>query len=135
MSKISNKVAMRQAVLALSITLSLAEFVENDNEIEIQLPIDAEVVGGDVVVETVFDTTGTDTIKLGDSADDDEYLSAVNIKAAARTALTLTGIRCTNALRTLKLVRTPADTDATEGQLKLTILYVETDKAGEFQQF
>lgn len=135
MSKISNKVAMRQAVLALSVTLTLADFVENDNAIDIQLPTNAEVVGGDVVVETLFNTTGTDTLKLGDSADDDEYLGAVNLKAAARTALTLTGIRATNALRTLKLVRTPADTDATGGQLKLTILYVETDKAGEFQQF
>lgn len=135
MSTFKNRVQNRQNVMALAITITLADFLEaaTPNTLEIPLPQDAEVVGGDVNVDTVFDTTGTDTIKLGDSADDDEYLSAVDLKTAARTALTLTGIKTDKDTRKLLLVRTPADTNATEGELRLTILYVVNEKGGFVQ--
>lgn len=135
MSNFKNRVQNRQNVMALAITISLADFLEADtpNTLEIPLPQDAEVVGGDVVVGTVFDTTGTDTIVLGDSGVANRHLNAVNLKAAARTALTVTGYRTDKDTRKLLLVRTPADANATEGELHLTIQYVVQEKGGFIQ--
>lgn len=135
MSNFKNRVQNRQNVMALAITISLADFLEapTPNTLEIPLPQDAEVVGGDVVVGTVFNTTLADTINLGDSGVANRHLAAVNLKAAARTALTLTGYRSDKDTRTLKLVRTAGDADATGGELELTILYVVQEKGGFIQ--
>lgn len=135
MSTFKNRVQNRQNVMALAITISLADFLEADtpNTLEIPLPQDAEVVGGDVVVTNDFDTTGTDTVSLGDSASATRHLNAVNLKSAARTALTVTGYRTTKDTRKLLLVRTPADSAATGGEIKLTIQYVVDEKGGFIQ--
>ena len=49
------------------------------------------VVGGSLTVVTAWNTTGAATVDLGDEDVGDRYLDGVNLKAAARTALTLTG--------------------------------------------
>jgi hypothetical protein len=64
----------------------------------IEVPANAIVIGGDITVTTAWNTTGTATIDLGDAADDDRYTaSAISLKSAARTALTLTGYKHTVA--------------------------------------
>lgn len=97
----------------------------------VRLPYGAQVVGGSLIVDTAWNTTGTATLSVGDSTTANRYANAVNLKSAARTALTLTGfvsdgsdIRVTPAL---------ADTAATVGKARLLVQYVIKDRAHEVQ--
>jgi hypothetical protein len=57
------------------------------------LPAGARVVGGEVVVDTAGVGPSTSTIDIGDVDTDRYTASAIDLKTAARTALTLTGYR------------------------------------------
>lgn len=114
----------RGNVMTINLRLTEDDFVENDNEIYVKLPLNAEVVIGAVNVVDTFNTTGTDTIKIGDDVDDDRYLAATNLKAAARTALTTTGHQTTGETMMVKITRTPADANATKGQVNVFIGYI-----------
>lgn len=101
--------------------ITLAQFVAAGNVVNIDLPVGAEIVGGSVTVRTAFNTTGTDTITIGDSGSANRYLAATSIKSAARTALTLTGFKATT--NNLIVARTPADSAATAGTLEIYVQY------------
>lgn len=58
----------------------------------INLPLDAVVVGGQLVVETAFDTASY-AVTIGDTTSTNRYLSTADRKAAALTALVPTGYR------------------------------------------
>lgn len=96
----------------------------------INMPINAQVVGGDIAVETVSDETGTATISLGDSSSATRYANAVNLKAAARTALTITGFRNTSGLN-LRMTLANQNGNAAAGVVVITVLYVIEGRACE----
>jgi FtsP/CotA-like multicopper oxidase with cupredoxin domain len=58
----------------------------------IDIPGGATIIGGALVVTTAGDSVTSDTITVGDGTTTDRYASAVNGKAAARTALSLDGL-------------------------------------------
>ena len=89
------------------------------------LPPGHQVVGGEVVVETVSDETGTATIKVGDDNDDDYYSngSTVNIKSAARTALTPTGTKHTVS-RPIRVTFANQNGNATAGVVRVTVSFI-----------
>ena len=95
----------------------------------IKLPSAATLVGGEVVVETVSNDTGTATIAVGDSASATRYLSATNIKAAARTALTLTGYRGQG--EDIRITLANANGNATTGKVTVRVQYVVANRANE----
>ena len=92
------------------------------------LPEGAVVVGGEVVVETAGVGPTAYTVSLGDSASATRYANAVDLKTAARTALTLTGFRTSENLR-LKINSTVAN--ATAGKATVRVLYVLPGRANE----
>jgi hypothetical protein len=88
------------------------------------LPPGAVVIGGELVVETVYGTTGAATASLGDSALATRYATTVNLKATARTPLTLTGFRYTEA-NDLRLTIAAADSPAGNvGKATVRLMYV-----------
>lgn len=97
----------------------------------IYLPVNAEIVGGDVVVRTVSNDSSTATISVGDSGSATRYLGATNIKAAARTALVPTGYRGTG--EQIRITLANAGGDATAGSVSVRIEYVIKDR-GTFVQ-
>jgi hypothetical protein len=97
----------------------------------IPLPPNAVVIGGDMTVEAVSDETGTATIAVGDSASATRYLAATNLKAAARTALTLTGFR--GAGEDIRITLANQNGNATAGRVSLRVLYVVQNKHNEVQ--
>jgi hypothetical protein len=97
----------------------------------IPLPPNAVVIGGDMTVEAVSDETGTATIAVGDSASAARYLAATNLKAAARTALTLTGFR--GAGEDIRITLANQNGNATAGRVSLRVLYIIQDKHNEVQ--
>lgn len=87
------------------------------------LPGNAIVLGGDVVVKTPWNSATTATLKLGDAVDDDRYTaSPIDLKTAGRTALTLSGYTHTVA-EALKATIAQTGAGATAGAARITISY------------
>jgi hypothetical protein len=84
----------RQEVVSAYIDINFADIVAAGAYSAIDLPVGSQVVGGDMVVDTVFNST-TNTISVGDASSAARYLAATDTKTAARTALVPTGFRTT----------------------------------------
>jgi hypothetical protein len=114
----------RQEVIAAILSFTYADIVASGvAEDAIEVPDGAIVVGGDITVVTPWNTTGAATLSLGDAGSATRYANAVNLKAAARTALTLTGYKH-SVVERLKALVTTADLDADEGEARITLHYI-----------
>lgn len=92
-----------------------------------------QVIGGDITVVTPSDDTGTTaTISVGDSGSATRYASAVNIKAAARTALTLTGAELTGG-ENIRITLANQNGDAAAGTVRITLMYIQPNRVNEVQ--
>lgn len=98
-----------------------------------QIPAGATVVGGEIIVDTAWDSGTSDTFDIGDADDDDRYTSTIiNLQTLGRTALTLTGYQYTE---TDTIIGTPTitGTAATAGAARINIMYVVEDRGHEVQ--
>ena len=93
----------------------------------INLPEGAVVIGGELVVETAFDTASYAVI-IGDADDTDRYLTTADRKAAARTALVPTGYRSTG--QNIQIGITNADV-CTQGVATVRVQYVIPGRQNE----
>jgi hypothetical protein len=93
----------------------------------INVPEGAVIVGGELVVETAFDTASYAVI-IGDSAVANRYLATADRKAVGRTALVPTGYR--TAGENIRIQITNADV-CTTGKATVRIQYVVTGRANE----
>ena len=118
------KNASRQELIVAHLTLGFADITTYGvAELAIDLPGNAVVVGGDIVVTTPWNSATTATLKLGDTADDDRYTAAaIDLKTAGRTALTLTGFKHSVA-GALKALVAQTGAAATAGSARITIQY------------
>lgn len=116
-------IAEVQQVKAKHFELSLADFTARSNSIAVSLPPGSEVVGGAMNVITAANTTLTATVSIGDAGSATRYLAATNVKAVARTALTVTGFK--NQGRTDVLIAAAfGDATTTVLKIRVTIQYV-----------
>lgn len=98
----------------------------------IALPVNSQVIGGDLVVETASDDTGTATISVGDSSSATRYLGATSIKSAARTALVPTGFMNSSGLD-IRITLANQNGNATVGKVRLHVTYVVKNRQNETQ--
>ena len=113
-----------QYPLAAVVRFDFADLVADEGVPAHLLPPGGTITGGAVVVETAWDSGTSATLKVGDEDDDDRYTStAVDITAAGRTALTLTGHKY-DVPTELELLLTEVGTAATEGEgyIELTLV-------------
>jgi hypothetical protein len=94
----------------------------------IALPPNSEVTGGALIV----DTGTTAALDVGDSTTGTRYASAVDLKTAARTALTLTGYLNVGGLDIL-IKPALVGTAATAGAARLLVEYIIKDRGNEAQ--
>jgi hypothetical protein len=123
------KEVARQYPLVAVIELTFADLAAGAN-LAAQLPPGAIVVGGEITVNTVFDST-TNTLSIGDAGSATRYASAVNLKSAARTALTLTGYKVTDANKDLLFTYAETGAAATAGAATVVLNYVVAGRAHE----
>lgn len=95
----------------------------------INLPQNAVVIGGQIMVTTVSNDSSTATLAVGDSATANRYLAATSIKSAAATAFTVTGYE--PAGLNLRITLANAGADATAGTVRINVLYIIKDRANE----
>jgi hypothetical protein len=98
----------------------------------IQMPANAIVVGGQLVITTVWDSSGTTTVSVGDGGSAARYLGDTSIKSAARTALVPTGYKYT-AGDTIDLDLALATGVATAGEGYLEVEYIIDGRSNENQ--
>lgn len=95
----------------------------------IPLPVNATVLGGELVTETAFDTAGFD-VTIGDTASANRYLGSTDVKGTARVPLVPTGYVGAGE----NIVLTFASDDAcTAGKMTLRVQYTVKNRVSEVQ--
>lgn len=123
------KNSARQELVVAHLTLGFADpttYGVAENAFDI--PANAVITGGDIVVGTAWNSATTATLSLGDSGSATRYASAVDLKTAARTALTVTGLKYTVA-DFLKALVAQTGTAATAGSARICIHYYVEGRA------
>lgn len=118
------KNAGRQELIVAAMTVGFGDpKAYGTAEAAIDLPGGAVVVAGDVTVVTPWNSATTATLKLGDSADDDRYTAtAVDLKTAGRTELTITGFK-TPVAQSINALLAQTGAAATAGLARITVQY------------
>lgn len=97
----------------------------------IGLPANANVIGGEIIVETAYATSTAATISVGDATSATRYANGVDLKTAARTALTLTGYRSNG--ENIRLTVNATVANATAGKATVRVLYTVQGRANEVE--
>ena len=121
----------RQTPLVAIVRFTFADVVDAVAVEAVDVPPNAIVVGGALVIETAFNSATSDVADIGDGADPNRYTaSAINIAATGRTALTLTGFKYT-AHDTVDVTWNGTGTAPTAGAGYLELHYVIEGRANE----
>jgi len=123
----------RQYELSAIVDFGFADLTDSTADIAIELPSDAIITGGHLYISEVFDSTTSDVISIGDTDDDNEYLSAQSVQALGLTALVPTGLKLAAGKNiTILHVAGTADT-ATTGIGQLVVNYIRQGRSNENQ--
>ncbi len=124
-----------QAPSVKRVAFTFADFVSGTALAVIDLPSDAEVIGGNLVIDTAFNSATSDTITVGDKESDSRYKSGINGQTAASTDLVPTGVITNNANRRQVVVKwTGVSTAPSAGAGHLNVVYLQTSRADFIQR-
>lgn len=122
------KNANRQELITAFVDFTFADIPTTATAYDaLDLPVGAVVTGGDLVVTTAWNST-TATFQVGDVTLASRYSAAVDLKTAARTALTVTGFTHTAVEKVLRGANIITGT-ATAGAARLTVTYFVKGRA------
>ena len=124
----------RQEVVAGRSILKFDTLADDTGVVEaaVSVPAGATVVGGNVVIRTVFDSTTSDVLDVGDAADPDRYsASPLNLQSATASYPLNGALNKEYSVKTDIIVGWTAGSTgtATAGEAVLTVLYVEDGRA------
>lgn len=123
------KNSARQELIVAHVDISYADLVSGTAANALDLPVNAIVVGGDVVVTTAFNSLTSDALVVGDVTTANRYLASTSIAAAGRTALVPTGFTVTSTQPSVRVTWTGVGTAPTAGALRLTVTYYVKGRA------
>jgi hypothetical protein len=123
----------RQSVKAAVVDFDFADFASGVGEIAIAMPAGSILVGGELVIDTVFNSSVSDTLTVGDAGSATRYKSGINGQALGRTALVPTGYVAQSATGDLKITWTGVGDAPTTGAGRLLAQYIVPGSA-EFVQ-
>lgn len=123
----------RQSPLVAEGAFAFGDLTSGTGASFIKLPYNSVVLGGYIIVDTVWNSATSDVVDLGDTTDPDRYTtSAVDLTALGLTALTLTGFINTGGLD-FDAEWTGVSTAPTTGAARVYVEYMITDRATEVQ--
>lgn len=122
----------RQYPLVAQVDFLLGDLTSGTGVGAIDLPQGATVIGGELVIGTVFNSTSSDVIVIGDSGVADRYLTNGNGQSLGRTALVPTGYTYT-APTTIHVKWTSGGGTPTTGAGTLRVMYALDGRAHEVQ--
>lgn len=123
----------RQSATEAYVDIAFGDVVSGVAQAAIDLPVGAQLVGGDIVVDTAFNSVTSDVITVGDALSAARYLGSTSIAATGRTALVPTGYRTLSTSNQIKVAWTGVGTAPTAGQLRLRVAYIQNKRA-QFSQ-
>jgi len=121
----------RQYPLVANAAFVLADTASGVGAVAFALPQNAVVTGGQVIIDTAYDSGTSDAIEVGDAGDDNRYLTTTSVAAAGRTALVPTGYQVANANRNILVEVTSVGTAATAGAGRIQVAYIVEGRATE----
>lgn len=96
----------------------------------IPMPVGAVIVGGEVIVETAGVGPTAYTMDVGTAASGAALANDVNLKSAARTALTVAALAC-NAGEKVRIAIASTEANATAGKVRVRVNYTIDGKADD----
>lgn len=97
----------------------------------IPMPVGAVVTGGEVIVETAGAGPTAYTMNVGTSASASVFASAVDLKTAARTALTISSPLACNDGKNIRIAITSTVANASAGKVRVRVAYTIDNRAQE----
>ena len=123
----------RQYPLVESADFVLGDLTSGEAVPLIKLPQGATVIGGTLTISTVFNSTSSDAIDIGDDGDANRYTaSPVSGQALACTELSLTGYTY-SANNTVDITWTSGGGTPTTGAGTVRVMYVLDGRSHEVQ--
>lgn len=129
----------RQGPITAYVDINFGDVVSGVAQAAIKMKANCMVLDGEVVPNTAFNSATSDTLSVGDALSATRYLSAGNIHAATRLALTPTGYQTligANAAASsdqIMVTWTGVGAAPTAGQVTLRVTYIDRNRA-EFTQ-
>lgn len=118
----------RQEAVEAWVDIAVGAMTSGSDHNAIEVPANAVVIGGEVVVKTVWNSVTSDVFDVGDSGSQNRYKNDVNLQALGLTALIPTGyIYTTKDNVTVRWVG--VGTAPTTGSLRLRIAYIVLGKS------
>lgn len=96
----------------------------------INIPVGAQILGGDMVVETAGAGPTAYTVAIGTAASASAYLAATSILAAGRTALLLTAPLSSNDGSNIRVTVASTVANATAGKVRIAVMYKIDGRGG-----
>lgn len=122
----------RQWPIAAEVSFTFADPVEATATAAIDIPTNATIVGGGVIVDTAWDSATSAAMDIGDDVDPNRYsVSTVDMKVLGYTALDLDGYKYPG-MNTVDVVLTNTGAP-TVGAARLVVQYTIEGKANETQ--
>jgi hypothetical protein len=124
------KNSARQEIVSAYVDFTFADIPTTATSYNaLDLPVNAIVLGGDLVVTTAWNTATSATLSIGDAGSATRYATTVDLKTAARVALTLAGATHDATNNVLKALTALSGTAATAGAARLTVNYIVKNRA------
>lgn len=121
----------RQYPLVANASFAFGDFTSGVGAAVFALPQNAVVTGGQVIIDTAWDSATSDGLEVGDAGDDNRYLTSTDAQSAARTALVPTGYQVTNANRNILVEITSAGGSLSAGAGRIQVEYIVEGRATE----
>ena len=123
----------RQYSLVAQVDILQADFATGVGRAVIQLPQNAIVISGQLIVDTAFDSVTSDTGEVGDVTTASRYVSAVNLQSVGATALVPTGFKTTDVQTDIFFENTEVGSAGTAGVARLIVEYIIDGRHNENQ--
>lgn len=119
----------RQHVSSAYVDFTFADLASGVAAEAIDLPIGAQVVGGDIVVDTAFNSATSDVIVVGDALSANRYYASASIAAAGRNPLLVTGYRSLATSNKVRVTWTGVGAAPSAGAIRLRVDYIVNKRA------
>ena len=130
----SNEYGNGYAQFTFSVKDSAGAFDSVPNTITfdaLPMPLGAVITGGEIIVETAYAGSTAATLSVGIAGSTTALASAVDVKTAARTALTLTTPLVCNNGQNIRLTAAYTVANATAGKVRVRVSYTIDGRAQE----
>jgi hypothetical protein len=119
----------RQELIVATVDIGFADLVSGVDLSALDLPRNAVVTGGDVVVTTAFNSGTSDVLDIGDASNENRYLNDANLAVAGRTVLIPTGYVVTSSEPAVTVRWVGVGAAPTAGAVRLSVHYYVKGRA------